>query len=256
MGDGTSASTTTPTALCDATNSIVTQPISGSFAVIIERMQFTFWQAANHFYAPLDMMKNIAQKMPYRQIEQRATSVVGQERFNFIAPYMHMGFSGEAAYNEANAVWIAARLSGQVAAGKPTALDVGGDTFVTPLIRIMAEMSDTPFHRDWSLGVAGNNMPRISRQVVSQFQGFMLSSHFLSGQQGFGDAEAAAPWNTNLILPLAVDALYADGVRLPVTSGTNMSVAKQCSSFQVRSIDESSIHIVLLVTMCHAGPFR
>ena len=117
-------------------------------------------------------------------------------------------------------VYATARLSGQVAAGTPVEVDIGGTTFLTPYVRLMAELNDDPFFRDWSLGVAGNSQQSLCRQVASQWQGFMVLTQFLSPTSRMLATDNLAPWNTNLILPLSVDALYANNVRLPIAVGT------------------------------------
>ena len=94
LADGTVISNLTATALCDA-NSINVQPSSGTYVVVIERLLATSWQSAGHLYAPLDIMRNVILESPYRTIEQRFSAVPGQERYNFMTPYLQMGHSGE-----------------------------------------------------------------------------------------------------------------------------------------------------------------
>jgi hypothetical protein len=218
-GSGQIVSTSMPSSLCH-TNSLTVQPRSGSLVTIVERDHASFWHAAGHLYAPLDLLRNLAQLVPLRTLEQRLSAVSGHERSNFIAPYLQMGFSGEREVHASSGVFACARLAGAAAKNTPTAVDVNGPTFVTPFVRLMTEMSDTPFFRTWALAIAGASQQVLARQVAVQHQAFMLVTQYLSASKQTSAAQLTGPWNTDLILPLSADEIWCDDVRLPITAGS------------------------------------
>jgi len=224
MGNDATQSVTLPTDLCSS-GSVSVIPSSGKAVLVFQRVMAGAWQAGGHLYLPLDLMKNVVQSTQHRLVEQRFSAIKGQERFNFITPYLQMGHAGEDYYSEPTAVFVCARLGGLAAAGKPTSQDQNGPTNSVPYIRLMPEMSDTPFRRTWEYDVAGKDLQRITRQIVAQHESFMLTSHVLSPRQGNTlDVEGASPFQTNLILPLAVDGLYAGTRLLPTDVGTVMAL--------------------------------
>lgn len=222
-GSGQLISTSYPSSLCHI-NSLTVQARSGSLVTIVERDQASFWHAAGHLYAPLDLLRNDAQLAPYRTLEQRLSAVSGHERSNFISPYLQMGFSGEREVHASSGVFACARLAGAAAAGAPTAIDVNGPTYVTPFVRLMTEMCDTPFFRTWALATAGTGKQVLARQVAVQHQAFMLVTQYLSASRQTSAADLVGPWNTDLILPLSVDEIWCDSVRLPIAAGSAYTI--------------------------------
>ena len=179
-------------------------------------------QAAGFMYMPYDSLLNISQSSPYRTLKALTTNNRGQERHNFIAPNYQLGFGAEEIYGVELANIIVGRLSGVPKAGTPTAVVRQNEPSQThAYLRQMPEYTDNPFYRDGTTyGVVSHDEPILGRFMNSQEKNFMLTTSFIAGQAGNNGADEAYPFNTDIIMPLTVDALYADNYPLPITSGT------------------------------------
>ena len=221
--DGTLIVNSAVSALCSP-NSLTTIPSGGNLAEIVQRLMGAAWHAAGHFYAPLDLMINVVQNSPYRLVEQRYSAAQLQERHNFISPFLEMGFAGEMRYGMAIGNFLTARLAGRVLLDSPPNLDNNGQAYAVPYVRLMCETRDTPFSNAFNPTVAGDSQAVMARLVASQWQAFLVFTTFFTPQSWMTDADSRAPWNTNIMLPLWVDGLYADDFKLPVTVGTAYAI--------------------------------
>lgn len=221
--DGTLLSNAGVSSLCHS-NSLTTIPSGGNLAEIVQRLFGAAWHAAGRFYAPLDLMFNVIQSSPYRTIEQRYSAAQLQERYNFITPSLQMGFAGESRWGMPVGNFITARLSGRVLANSPPNMDNNGQAFAVPYVRMMCETRDTPFSNAFNPTVAGDNQAVMARLVASQWQAFMVLTTFFTPQSWMSEADSRAPWNTNIMLPLWVDGLYADNFKLPTAIGTAVAI--------------------------------
>jgi len=173
-------------------------------------------------YMPYDALMNLTIASPIRTIRSVFSEMHGQERFDFFTPSYQIGFAGEEAYSVSANILLVARLAGIPLPGAPTSItEPNRPTHTIPFIRIMTENNDDPCYRPSLYGVAGMYQQCQSRQVVSQYQSFILWTALLAGSNDMSTtADFQKPWNTNLILPLPVDGLYANEVKLPIADGT------------------------------------
>jgi hypothetical protein len=213
---------------------IQTQTVPMSFQV--HKWNFAQQTIADLHYKPLDVLSSIMIGNPYRVVEGRFAPDRGQDRMNFISPRYSVGHAGTDKLFfilSANAV---VRLSGVAAAGWPRYFP-SNSAAALQMIRLFPTYTDNPGidaktgSTSTSCCYAGADQQLPPRQVVAQYQSFMLVTQLVSpGIDWYllpqtGDSTKYLPVSSNLIVPLAVDGnLYADGVILPRKVGTKMSI--------------------------------
>jgi len=205
---------------------------------------------ARNFYAaaqlsgegmlPQQLLQDLVIKSPNRINEQRFSTVSGQERYNFVTPSYTMGHCGENLSLLAITCPLACRISG----GKPPTpnaplmIAYNGASPASSYIRLLAETNGNPFVRTGNkpLAPAADNIARLVRSVVSQYQGFMLVTHLFAPTPATTSTElTTAAWSSNLMLPLAVDKLMlSNGTVLPLVSGTKVTIPADHMVFTVQ----------------------
>lgn len=171
-------------------------------------------------YNPCDRLQTMTLNQPLRVVEQRFNNIVGQERYNFVAPNFTIGHAGEDHYMTSLNSPVAIRLGGKQTRILPKSKNI----FAVNYIRFMVEKTDEPFF-NW---VGGNNTNMTGKLLISQYQNYMLTTSFVAPSNNMADSAVTSfPYslNTNLFLPLFVDGLYVnDRIPLPTASGTLMAL--------------------------------
>lgn len=226
---GTMQSTANRTVSICTSSTPTMNPASSQASVTFPRLAYAMYQCGGLNWIPTALLQSTVLSQPYRLVEQRYGPLLGQERSNFFAPGYSIGFSGEDAYASATSVAFTGRLGGAPADGHPVAQVAsaeGGPTRALSYLRIFCENNDNPFYLQSTYAAAGNNMQLPFRSVAVQHQGFILMTGMLGPlhYQDFTDEFTNAPWNTNIVLPLGADALYAGSVLLPITANSAMSL--------------------------------
>jgi hypothetical protein len=101
----------------------------------------------------------------------------------------------------------------------------------------MGETNDTPYARNGNaLAPPGDGQARLMRQIISQYQGFMLVTHLFAPTSDTTTEELKIkPWNSNLMLPLAIDSLTLNnGTVLPKVAGTRVSIPLSQATVTIR----------------------
>lgn len=186
------------------------------------RISHTMAQASGKFgYMPFDAFVNITFGAPYRTAVALTSDNKGQERFNWITPLLSLGFGAEEPNGIGTANIVVGRLAGVPKAGSSVAqIKQYEPTRNHAYLRLMPENADNPFYRASAWGVVSHMQPIMGRYVNVQHQGFMLTTSLLAGNTHNNGADAAWPHNTDLIIPITIDAIYADDFALPMTVGT------------------------------------
>jgi len=222
----------------------------------IARMQHSAIQAAGLHYLPFDAMFNHTIGKQARINYGLTTNVRGQERYNFFSPLgttLAIGYNAEEIYGTGTANVLVARLGGVPVPGSSRAvIKQAALTQVHAYLRYMVENEDQPFYRNGPYGVVSHEMPELARFVNAQHQGFLLTTSLVAGRADNNGKYDPAPWNSDIILPVTVDSLWADNTRLPVTAGTVIALPRNViitarhkgSSFAIRilhmDVSESS----------------
>jgi hypothetical protein len=229
---------------CAALNPVSLGKPSGDPALQFWRLLWGSVNAAGLGYMPYDALVNITMGAPYRVMTAVFSQIQLQERYNFITPYYTIGHGGEDTTATPDSFSVAARVAGAPVAGSYTAIVNGGATNAHAFVRIFAENNDAPFYRVNPYDVAGINNQVLSRFVNSQFQSFLLTTAFLSGNKYMTAADQAAPWNTNIVLPISVDAIYVDNIKLPMAVNTTWALPRT-GIFTVRHGSQSIVIRIL-----------
>ncbi|MFA6972853.1 MAG: hypothetical protein WC208_15835 [Gallionella sp.] len=202
------------------------------------RNAYTYSQLAGEGVLPFQWATEFVANATTHINEDRFSLVSGQERYNFLSPQLAMGHSGENSYMLGGGIFLACRISGEKAppVAGPFSQTTGLQSPASSYIRLMTETIGNPFLRPSALGMAGNDVQRLARSVVTQYQGFMLVTHMFAPTGSTTVAEmTSAPWNSNLILPLAVDSLtMVNGVTLSTKIGTDIVLPLTEMCFSIR----------------------
>ncbi len=189
------------------------------------RTLFAIWQAAGYAHMPLGDVKALTIDRPVRTNVQKAGAGDGADRQHFVAPTYSMGNAGDDASLAAINYRLTARLGGAPNAAYPlTPDDVPSqkdNTFTVGEIRHMLSSTDDPFRRASPSEAPGIGMQLIPRQITAQHQSFMLVTQLATpGSEGskYGPFDRAL--SSNLLLPLAVDEIWANGSPLPRALGS------------------------------------
>ncbi len=185
------------------------------------KVQFTFWVfeyqmrcAGGSGYLPYDYMQiNIAN--PIKIVQQRIANVRGQDKYNFITPNFSLGHMGDDQLFTSNSVHICGRIGGLKNNIKEN------NKYCLNYMFMMTESTGEPFINN------GIDQQLTNRLVVSQYLNFMLVTSLVtpsSNQEWKYPETFFKPLNTNLVLPLDADGLYADDIKLPITIGTNIAM--------------------------------
>lgn len=199
-------------------------PPSGNIDPDYHRIWLAKSQLAGFGRLPVGPLTRITLGMPYRVMEQRFSTVVGQERMNFITPLYQIGHAGEDTVSLPTAVFACARFGGAPVPNTPLAMVNHGQTNCTSFVRLFSRIGvdSDPFHRDSPLGVAGDAKQALSRQITTQYQGWMLVTSMLAGSACMPESELKGSWQSNLVLPLNCEGIFADDFALPRAVGTRV----------------------------------
>jgi hypothetical protein len=215
-------------------------PPSGSSDVNLQRTLSQHVILAGAEPTAFPYIRELQLRSPIRWVEQRFSPILGQERCNFFSSQIQMGFSGEDAQSTSTSVNACARLAGAPVPNAPRAIVNHGDTECTSMFRLYPQISDLstpgldqPFWRDSPKDVAGKDRLTFSRQIATQYQGWMLTTSLLAVNRDMRGDEGKGSWNTNLVLPVNVEEVWADETRLSVTPGTYVKLPPQ-TIFTVR----------------------
>jgi hypothetical protein len=211
-------------------------PSNGAEGLPMTRFFWDAAQAAGFGYMPFDLLQRITIGAPYRSMFQLFSQQKGQDRSNFISPTYSIGFSGEDTTSTPTDINVVARLAGAPVGTVPIVNN--GVAGATSFVRLFSENNDDPFYRKSRLAPAGDNKQVLARLVCTQY------TSFLTGTKNMPLTAAAGAWNTNLILPLNTDAIYADGFQLPVTIDSNYAIPPT-SIFTIRHGDSSIVVRIL-----------
>lgn len=221
---------------CDALGSCVgggdpVPPVSAPSALPYFRTLFALWQVAGYGPSPYADVRALTVDRPYRTNFENAGREAGKDRQQFIAPTYSLGHAGDDTNLLAINYHLTARLGGAPNASQPATPDLVShssepDTFVTGEIRHMLVSNDDPFRTDASGFLPGLDLQITPRQVVAQYQSYMLVTHLAGpGEEGstkYGPFDH--PLSSNLLFPLAVDEIRADGALLPREKGSAVTL--------------------------------
>ena len=241
------------------TNNFLLHPQYREIARSYTRNMYTAAQLSGEGELPDQLLNDLVLNAPIHVNEQRFSVVPGQERYNFITPHYTMGHSGEGYYSLPTSTFMAARISANkapVVTGPFSQTNNGPINFAS-YVRLMGETNDTPYARNGSaLAPAGDGQARLMRQIVSQYQGFMLVTHLFAPTSNTTTEELnIKPWNSNLMLPLAVDSLTLNnGTVLSKVAGTKLSIPLDQATVTVRH--GSTAIVVRLVSADSSDPLN
>ena len=204
-------------------------PVSSTPALPYFDTFFAMWQLGGFGEFPYQDVVGTTVESPIRTTIQRAGFSEGKARQHFISPFYSMGNAGDDANEIASNYLLTARLGGPPNPKFPLTPNRDGhhktdSTFAVGEIRHMLSSQDDPFTN--ATGVPGMQAQLTPRQVVAQYQSWMLVTHLAvpgrSGSDKYG--EFTLPLSSNLLFPLAVDEIYADDKPLPRTKGSAMAL--------------------------------
>ena len=181
------------------------------------------WLVSGLGYIPYDIVKNVMLDMPCRLVEQLFYPTGYAARSNFITPDYSIGWADDD-NGHMSSINVMARLSGQYDSGKPQYFDRGitTESNTVNLIQLMYTNTDNPIQS--SVAPTGNLFKRVQG---AQYQSFQLITTLAA--HGTPNSFSYPTTFTNsltsdVVIPLAVDALYADSTPLPVISDSSLAL--------------------------------
>ena len=192
-------------------------------------------------YVPDDLLQSITSDKLCRTVIQRFSEKPGQERYNYITPNYTMGHSGENMWSTSHSSQVVVRLCG----ARNRMFTLTRDTYVNVVcpVHFLVESTDNPC---FNVALDSN---LTARQIVDQVQNKMLVTQLVAPSSNISDRfikEFPYSLNTNLLLPLTIDNLSANGTTLPYSVGTSIPLPAN-STFTINHRD--STIVVRLLTI-------
>jgi len=187
----------------------------------LPRLLYHLAQLGGEGFLPDQYLEHYTLNVPSRINQLRFTEVKGQERYSFLTPDYVVAHSGENYYALPYENTIVCRLAG--GKGPVNNLTMRDITYASPAssyLSFILTNKDNPFARPNGepYGPAGNNLGRLMRTAITQYQGQMLITELIAPTGNSTSEElVSAPWITQVILPLSGDSLEVNGLPLPIT---------------------------------------